>query len=146
MKKLNNYFISIFLLLANIVVPAIAMATPSQELLSISVASLSLEERERIVGFQVNIKAGRIVNLPVIPFGWNIIIDNDPSWSTKIIGSTIVGSAALGIDSLKDFIVIEKHEFMGLNFGIEAEIIVTTDFEKERHIRLETKDLMIKRV
>lgn len=144
MKALKNH-INIFLLLAIIVLHTNVIATSPKEVLNISIGSLSLAEREKIVGFQFNITAGRIVSLPVVPLGWNITIDNDPSWKTKLIGSSIVGSAALGIESLQDLIVIEKYEFMGLSFGIEAEIIVTQDFEKDRHIHLKKENLMIKK-
>jgi hypothetical protein len=142
--KIHKKHIKIFLLLAIFLISTNAMPTSSQEILIISVRSLPIAERERIVGFQINISAGRIVSLPAIPLGWSITIDNDPSWNTKFIGSLTVGSAALGIESLKDFIVIEKHEFMGLSFGIEAEIIVTQNFEKERRIRLKTEDFILK--
>ena len=115
-------------------------------MLSISIGPVPISDKERVVGFKLNIKAGRIANLEFIPPGWNITIDNDPSWNATIVGSSMVGSAAIDIKSLDDFVVVEKYEFMGLNFVVEAEIVVTQDFEKERQIHLKTEDLVIKRL
>jgi len=85
-----------------------------------------------VVGFEIQIKSGRVVSFPTVPTGWDISIDNDPSWDTQLRGSSKVGAAALDVKFFGGFLVIEKDESLGLKFEAKGEIIVTEDFEHGR--------------
>jgi hypothetical protein len=61
----------------------------------VSIPNLQIGDKERVVGFEIHVGSGRIAALPDIPIGWNVSIDNDPSWNTKIEGSLKVGAAAV---------------------------------------------------
>lgn len=102
-------------------------------------------DNERVVGFELRIVAGKIDSFLSIPIGWSIDIDNDPSWKTKIVGSSVVGAAALRPDSLNNIIRIEKREFMDLEFNVKIDVIVTEDFEKERTVHLKMNDLVLRK-
>lgn len=115
------------------------------EMFILSIPQLATAKQEKIVGFKVNVTAGRIVSFPNAPIGWNITINNDPSWHTQVIGSIIVGAASLGSIFFRDFLTIEKYEFMGLKFNVDAEIVVTEDFEIERHLYLKMKNLSLRK-
>lgn len=117
----------------------------SGEMFSLSIRQLGTAKKEKVVGFEVNVTAGRIASFPTTPIGWNITINNDPSWHTKVFGSIIVGAASLGSNFFRNFLVIEKYEFMGLKFNVDVEIIVTEDFESERRIDLKMKDLILQK-
>lgn len=123
-------------------------ATPeaiSGEMWTVSIRHLPLAAKERVVGFQANVTAGRIVSVPSVPIGWDVRIENDPSWKTRITGSVIVGAAALGAEFFTEFLVLEKYEFMDLRFGVEATIVVTEDFTIERRIHVRMKDLVLRK-
>lgn len=114
----------------------------ASEYYKLSLAGIKLGENERIAGFDISVRSGRIEALPSLPTGWHLIIDNDPSWTTKIQGIAIVGAAFLDShnkDSLGNLIIIER-----LTEGIVAEEIpfdvkasvhlVNTKTEKERSV------------
>ena len=109
----------------------------------VSIPSIQIADGERIVGFEIHVRPGRIAALPTIPIGWNIQIDNDPSWDTSITGSVTVGAAALDCKFFKRFLVVEKSEPMGGHFDIQGEIIVTKDFVTSRRIKLEPSDFKL---
>jgi len=108
----------------------------------VSVAALHLQKNERITGFEMRVRSGRIAQLPNVPIGWSISVDNDPSWNTSVGGSIAVGAAALNPDFLRRFIVVEKEKNApsDMPFALEGEIFVTSDFSAERTIRLSSKD------
>jgi len=116
--------------------------------LSVSVPILHVSSGERIVGFEIHVQSGRIAQIPNLPIGWSISVDNDPSWNTEIKGSIAVGAAAVDRTFLRGFIVVEveKDAPSDLPFDLQGEVIVTSDFSTERRIKLSTKDFVTKRL
>jgi len=116
------------------------------QIMSVSVPDLALGKGERIVGFEVHIRSGRIALLPNVPIGWNMSIDNNPSWNTVVKGSIEVGGAAADKDFLQDFIVIEKQPDAPSDapFSLQGEVIVTSDFKSEKRIKLSMKDFAVR--
>lgn len=87
----------------------LAASVPSfAQKLSVTIPSLSLADKEQIVGFEIHVQSGMIAQLPNAPRGWAVSIDNDPSWKTRVSVSLIVGAAALNTDFFRDFLRIEK--------------------------------------
>jgi hypothetical protein len=111
---------------------------------SVSVPALHMDASERIVGFHVEVTSGSIARFHDMPSGWNISVDNDPSWNTKIDGSTIVAAAALDIDFFRDFIVIEKEKKARNPFDVKGEVIVSKDFSHVRKIQVGMKDFVVR--
>ena len=68
---------------------------PHAKFVSVSLSALHLDTAERVVGFHFEVTAGRIAQIPDMPIGWNISVDNDPSWNTSVDGSIRVAAAAL---------------------------------------------------
>ena len=116
------------------------------QILSVSVPALHISSKERIIGFEIHVRSGRIALLPNMPIGWNISVDNDPSWNTVIKGSIDVGAAAMDAEFLRDFIVVEveKDAPPDMPLDLKGEVIVTSDFSSERRIKLLMKDFAIK--
>jgi len=116
------------------------------QIMSVSVPALHVANNERIVGFEIHVRSGRIALLPNVPIGWNISVDNDPSWNTVIKGSIDVGAAAMDPDFLRDFMVVEMERDApsDAHFDLQGEVIVTSDFIKERRIKLSMKDFATK--
>jgi hypothetical protein len=119
-------------------------SSPQKQSLSISMRALPISTGERVVGFDFDVTSGRIAQIQNAPIGWNISVDNDPSWNTRIEGSIIVVAAAVDASFFEDFLVVEKDESLGNPFGIQGEVIVSKDFSNVRRIRIEQKDFTIK--
>ena len=135
---------SIFTFLT-LVLASVGQMTHAQTF-SVSIPSLHTSRGERVVGFELHVTSGRVAQIPNVPIGWNVYVDNDPSWNTAVTGSLIVGAAALGPNFFRDFLTIEKNESLGIAFDVQGEIVVTTDFATERRIRIATEDLVMKKV
>jgi hypothetical protein len=117
----------------------------SGQIVSVSVPKLSLAKGERIIGFEVHVRSGRVALLPNIPIGWNMSVDNDPSWETVVKGSIEVGGAATDADFLREFMVVEKEPGTSdSSLDLSGEVVVTSDFKNERHIKLAMKDFVTK--
>ena len=135
-----------YIVLAFIALAVLAGMRAQCQIMSVSIPALHLADNERIVGFEVHVRSARIALLPSVPIGWNISVDNDPSWNTVIKGSIDVGAAAMDRDFLQDFMVVEVERDAPSDapFGLQGEVIVTSDFIKERRIKLSMKDFVTK--
>ena len=110
---------------------------------SVSIPSLNLMPKERVVGFDIHITSGRVARLSDLPIGWSISVDNDASWNTSAKGTSTVGAAAVDPSFFKNFVVVEKNESLGIPFDVQGEVVVTADFATERRIKFALKDLVI---
>jgi hypothetical protein len=77
--------------------------------------------------------------------GWNIVIDNDPSWRTSVRGSIEVGAAAAAPDYFRAFMVVRRLADADLKFELQGRILVTKDFLHERWIALSASDFDVER-
>ena len=82
-------------------------------------------------------KAGAFESLLHLPVGWTIAIDNHASWRTHMKADALVAAAALDFDELRQLhIRATKNEFYGLKFSVSGDLLVTSDFEKVKKVRL----------
>jgi hypothetical protein len=110
----------------------------------VSLPALHVGVGERIVGFHLDVTSGRIAELPDVPPGWNISVNNHASWNTSVDASTTVTSAAaLDIEFFRDFIAIEKDANARNSFEIKGEVTVSKDLANVRKIPLGTKDFVM---
>jgi len=116
------------------------------QIVSVSVPALHVANKERIVGFEIHVRSGRIALLPNVPIGWNVSVNNDPSWNTVVKGSIDVGAAAMDPEFLRDFLVVEveRDAPSDMPFDLQGEVIVTSDFLSEKHMKLTMKDFAVK--
>ncbi len=112
-------------------------------LVSVSVSVPRLAPGERVVGFDFQVTSGRIAQLPNLPIGWSLSVDNDPSWNTKIDASVIVGAAALDPSFFQNFLVVEREESLGIAFDMKGEIIVSKDFSTTRRVTVGKNELIL---
>ena len=105
--------------------------------------NLDVRKNERVVGIRLKFESAQITSMPIVPIGWQISVINDPSWSATVQGSIIVGAAAVDSSFFHDFITIKKGPDQGLSLAIEGEIDLTTDFEHERQVRLDSSNLAL---
>jgi hypothetical protein len=120
--------------------------TANCQIVSVSVPDLHLRKAERIIGLELHVHSGRIAQLPNIPIGWTMSVENDPSWNTVLKGSIRVGGAAADPEFLAGFVVIQVEPDAPSDspFGLQGEIIVTSDFKSERKIKLSIKNFVMK--
>jgi len=123
-----------------------ASQASSGQRVTVSIPAPHTTSKERVVGFEIHVTSGKIAALPKIPIGWNLTVDNDPSWNTTITASIEVGAAAVGPDYFRDFIVVEKDESLGVPFWLHGEIVVTEDFKTQRRVRITPNDFAMKAV
>ena len=123
--------------------PAGAEALGGQ-FVSVSLPALHIGTGERVVGFHFDVTSGRIAQIPDMPIGWNISVDNDPSWNTKVDASIHVAAAAVDSSFFHDFAVVEKEGNAESPFKLEGEVDVSTDFSKVRKIRVVMKDFTVR--
>ena len=67
----------------------------------LSFPALRLMPGERVAKFDLHIRSAMIVGIRSVPVGWQINIDNDPSWQTEISGTAVVGAAFLSPSALR---------------------------------------------
>ena len=110
----------------------------------VSVPALRMQGNERVIAFELHVRSGRIARLPNVPIGWNISVENDPSWNTVVRGSIVVGAAALSADFFRRFVVVEgeKPTPSDMPFALDGDVVVTSDFKAERTIRLSMTDFL----
>lgn len=122
-----------------------AAATPSQgQFVLVSLSGLHIGAGERVVGFDFEVTSGRIAQITDMPIGWNISVDNDASWNTRIHASVLVAAAALDGSYFQDFAVIEKESNGENPFEIKGKIVVSADFSKVREIQVGMKDFTVR--
>jgi hypothetical protein len=119
-------------------------APPHRQFVLVSLPALHIGAGERVAGFDFEVTSGRIAKITDMPIGWNVSVDNDPSWNTKIHASVLVAAAALDGSYFEGFVVIEKEANAEGPFAIKGKIVVSTDFSKVREIQVEMKDFTIR--
>lgn len=60
----------------------------------------------RLAGFSLRVQHASISELRVLPVGWRLVIDNDPSWNTSAEGHAIVGAAFLPSSAISNLIAV----------------------------------------
>jgi hypothetical protein len=99
---------------------------------------------ERVVAFELTVRSGRIAALPAVPIGWNVSVENYPTWETRMTGSIVIGAAALSAAELTGFVVVEEYGTGAGTFDVELVLTVTADFSRERTIRLPRNRLRLR--
>jgi hypothetical protein len=118
---------------------------PHREFVSVSLLALNIGAGERVVGFHFDVTSGRIAQIADTPIGWNISVDNDPSWNTRVDASIRVAAAAVDSSFFQDFAVVEKDENAERPFELAGEVDVSTDFSKVRNIQVVMKDFTVRK-
>ena len=100
-----------------------------------------------MTGYKATFVNADVVSIPKVPVCWSVSKVNDPQWKTKIDSQICVGSAALldsEMDYFSDFLVIEKDNFNSdVEMEIEVWVAATKDFETQRSIKFEKKDVIL---
>jgi hypothetical protein len=101
----------------------------------VSAAGVQLRPGERIVGFELTVRAGRVAALRTVPAGWSVTVDNEPAAHASASGGILIGAAALDPAELADFFVVESYGPPdAARVDVELVLEVTTDFARERRV------------
>lgn len=103
-----------------------------------------LPNNARISQFRLNITSGRIKYISDIPPGWNISINNDPSWNSNVRANIIVGAAALNAKKFDDLICIEIVKFSDLKFELAGEIATISNSDEEIITKISSNNFILK--
>jgi hypothetical protein len=71
----------------------------------LSFRTLHFMAGERVSKFDLHFRSAMIIGFRSIPVGWQINIDNDPSWVTQVSGMAVVGAADLEASALRPWFV-----------------------------------------
>ena len=120
----------------------------SGNLYSISTKNIDLGKYNRIANFELNIRSGSVYSVPRVPQGWEIYIDNQPSWNTRVTGGAVVGAAGLYTDFFEEeFLVIEKNtDYNPGMFRIELVLYTTSNFEDVKKYYVDSKNIVLKKM
>ena len=139
-------FIRTAMLLAVISVTMLAnFASAQAHTIHLSLRPLKLMPHERIIGIELTITGAAFTSGTHLPVGWWFDIDNDPSWTTSFEAAIEVGTAALDGKALNNFIALEAEPASARATKVEGVIVVTSDFEHVREIKVEEKDFILQR-
>lgn len=130
-----------------VVLPAGAGGTG--ERWSVSLGAVPVKATERVVGFEVRVRSARVVSLAGLPDGWEVSVENGPAGGARVSGHTIWGVGAFEagrFPGLLDFAVLETRSRPEVPFAIEAELLVTEDFEVRRPVPLPRRDVTVRRL
>lgn len=105
---------------------------------------LTISPTERITGFEITIRPATLSSMPTTPVGWYMSIDNQASWEASIKGGILVGAAAIDEATLNSMFVVREDKTYGIPLCVEGEIIVTEDFERDRHIAIGTGNVVLR--
>jgi len=119
----------------------VASNSLAAEFYEISLAKLPFTKSERISGIDIKLKSGRIYSMSQFPMGWNVVVNNDPSWMTSFKGSLLVGAAALDqkdVKMLDHLVVIEKLSDKiitnDIPFSVELDIYLIDFIKNEERV------------
>ena len=144
MACVRRAFVFSFLIIA--VLTARIQSQAQAQRFAVSIPHLGLSADERVVGFEVHIKSGRVASLPNIPIGWNLTIDNDASWDTSVKALVSVCAASLDAGYFREFMFVEKSKSPQGPFSVACYVITTKDFKTQRHIKVAFDALLLKPV
>jgi hypothetical protein len=105
-------------------------------------SGVKVPEGERIVGFDVAARPAYFSSMRCVPLGWDIDVNNDPSWTTHVTGSISVGAAAIDLAALNKILRITSNATLG-DIKISGEIVTSRDFEHEHHLTLKPTDVRV---
>jgi hypothetical protein len=126
------------------------------EYFELSLPDLHLAPAERLIAISLSINPGRIASIRDIPAGWRFTLDNPEGDKVTIEGSMKVGAAALGEPDIlrlsRNWLKIVRSDMAChaksdpracVAFALNADIVITGDFEHIRHLALATSDFAL---
>lgn len=151
---MNRVALRVIVAISIVIGISMGIGAQASEPYKVSLAGIKLEKNERIAAFEITISAGRIMSLPSLPMGWNLVIDNDPSWTTSMRGNGLVGAAFLGGNDqalLKNLLTIERLSDKLITkevpFDVKATVhIVNLESEQERTVSATQGELDLREI
>ena len=107
--RIRSWFVTVASAVALLLSSTRALdAAPRADEFDVSIVGLRYDPAERVSKFEFKISGGQVVGLPRIPVGWTLNISNDPSWSSEVSATAIVGAAFLQPTELANTIITVK--------------------------------------
>jgi hypothetical protein len=118
-------------------------AAKDSKLMAVAISHVETFGKERVVLFEVDLNAAMVKSVSNVPKGWNVVIDNDASWQSKVTGNVLVGAAALSPEELKQIRLVVEKEGSPSKFAVTGSLSVTENFEQTRHVQLRNSDFEV---
>lgn len=110
----------------------------------VSIPNLKISPDQSVTSFQINVNAGSIVGTSNIPVGWNVLIEDDVSWRSRVKANATAGAASLSAEELKRLIfVVRRNEGAAFKFDVSGSSIVSKNFEDPKKMPLAMADFSL---
>ena len=125
--------------LAALVAPSAGAAAPRR--VSVSAPTLQLRPEERVKGFELVVKGGRVTALPHIPAPFRIKVGNEDDGDARVEGTALTGYASFNAALFQDFVELELKDGATIRLRVDT----TTDFETiARKITIDGEQLALR--
>ena len=132
--------------IALFVVAGVAIGSAAERY-TVSISAPQVPAGQSVVSFEINLVGASFVNIINVPRGWQVAIDNDPSWQTSIKGSVLVGAAWVSPAALaKMRFVIERSPDPKLTLKLSGTIASSKNYDTTTNVTLTTKDFKLEPV
>ena len=133
-RKIAIYFIAL---------NALILGNASAAQYRIYYRNLNVLPNERVIGIVLEIENGFIQSVTNLTRGWNINIDNKANNKAGFSGTIYVGAAALSLENIMGAVNVGSISNYGA-INITGEIVVTSDFSNERHIKIDKYNVTLR--
>lgn len=100
---------------------------------NITIPALKASVDESVVFLDITVNAGTIQGVNNIPVGWQIRVENDANWISRIRANSSVGAANLGADELKRIVFnVRRNESENFKFDITGTASLSKTFDKRK--------------
>ncbi len=111
---------------------------------AISIPKLKADPQGSITGLEIRINAGTVQGVQNIPIGWNMSIEDDANWISKVRGNSTIGAASLSPDELKRIVfLVRRNERENFNFDVSGTFTVSKNSERPQKIQATMQDFSL---
>lgn len=110
----------------------------------ISIPNLKASPDETIVSLEISVRAGSVQSISNIPIGWQVTLDNDANWVSRIKARSTLGAASLAPDEVHRLVInVRRNEFANFKFDISGSASLAKTFDN-RKLALTMEDFALK--
>ncbi len=111
---------------------------------SISIPNLKADPDSSITALDIQVNAGTVQAIQNIPIGWNLTVEDDASWRSRIRGNSTIGAASLAPDELQRVaFIVRRNETDNFKFDVTGTFTISKSFEATKTIQATMRDFTL---
>jgi hypothetical protein len=100
---------------------------------NISIPNINASANESIFALDIVVNGGAIQGMSNIPAGWQIEIENDSDWVSRIRANSTIGSASLAEDELKRLVFnVRRNKSQSSTFDVSGSASLSQTSSKRK--------------